>query len=97
MPRRRGRGKRRTAYHGTGKVQKERPIAPIAAPPQVPVPAARGPAATPAIPRPRPQQSTGQRIIPPEEQFRIVRRDVINVGIVTAFCIILLLILWWVL
>jgi hypothetical protein len=97
MPRRRGRGKRRTAYRGTGGGQRERPIAQAAAPPQVPVPAAKGPATTTIAPRTRPGQSFGQGTIPAEEQFRIIRKDVRNVGIVTAVCIILLLILWWVL
>jgi len=97
MPRRRGRGKRRAPYQGTATGQKVRPVAQAAALPQVPVPAAKGPAATPVTPRTRPQQSPGQRIMPPEEQFRIIRRDLRNVGIVTAVCIGLLIILWAVL
>jgi hypothetical protein len=97
MPRRRGRGKRRAPYQGTATGQKVRPVAQAGPPPQVPVPAAKGPATTTIAPRTRPGQSFGQGTIPAEEQFRIIRKDVRNVGIVTAVCIILLLILWWVL
>jgi|MudIll2142460700_1097286.scaffolds.fasta_scaffold1278023_1 hypothetical protein len=97
MPRRRGRGKRRAPYQGTATGQKVRPVAQAGPPPQVPVPAAKGPAATPVTPRTRPQQLSTGWGLPVEEQSRIIRKDVRNVGIVTAICIGLLIILWAVL
>ena len=97
MPRRRGRGRRGAAYRGSGQVKRERPVAQAAVPPQAPVPAAKGPATTPVAPRTRSQQLLTGWNLPIEEQSRIIRKDLRNVGIVTAVCIVLLLILWWVL
>jgi hypothetical protein len=97
MPKGRGRGRRRAPYRGRGEAKKERPVAQAAVPTEGRVSAVKGPATTPVAARTRPPQSPGQRLIPPEEQFRTIRNDVKRVGIVTAAMILLLIILWRVL
>jgi len=97
MPKRRGRGRRGAAYRRSGQVKRELTVAQAPVSQEAPSPAVKRPATTPAAPRIRSQQPLSGTGLPAEEHFRIVRNDLKRVGIVTAVCIILLLILWWVL